>query len=77
MSRRFFSSRTVGIDTGQGFDQRGLAVVDVSGGACFDGKISKMSIEKLLIYAHRLNLDPEISLKFKPQRARAKRLKTA
>ena len=42
-----------------------------------NGKISKMSIEKLLIYAHRLNLDAEISLKFKPRWARRKRIKTA
>src|SRR5436190_24333583 len=31
------------------------------------GKISKMSIEKLLSYAHRLNLDAEITLKIKPR----------
>jgi len=42
-----------------------------------NGKISKMSIEKLLIYAHCLNLDAEISLKFKPLPVRPKKAKTA
>jgi predicted XRE-type DNA-binding protein len=42
-----------------------------------NGKISKMSIEKLLTYAHRLNLDAEISLKFRPRSARKKKNKTA
>src|SRR6476620_3501765 len=41
-----------------------------------NGKISKMSIEKLLIYAHRLNLGAEISLKFKPLPVRPKKVKT-
>ena len=29
--------QTVGVDTGEGFDQRGLAMVNVSGGADDDG----------------------------------------
>jgi predicted XRE-type DNA-binding protein len=38
-----------------------------------NGKISKMSIEKLLSYAHRLNLDTEIILKFRPRSVRSKK----
>jgi predicted XRE-type DNA-binding protein len=38
-----------------------------------NGKISKMSIEKLLAYAHRLNLNAEISLKFSQARSSPKR----
>ncbi|HEY1940356.1 MAG TPA: XRE family transcriptional regulator [Candidatus Angelobacter sp.] len=42
-----------------------------------NGKISKMSIEKLLAYAHRLNLNAEIVLKFKPSGIRSKKARTA
>ena len=42
-----------------------------------NGKISKVSIEKLLTYAHRLKLDAEISVKFKPRSLRAKKILTA
>jgi predicted XRE-type DNA-binding protein len=42
-----------------------------------NGKISKMSIEKLLNYAHRLNLNAEIILKFKPGSVRSKKTRTA
>lgn len=42
-----------------------------------NGKISTMSIEKLLAYAHRLHLDTEISLKFKPRSVRPKKARTA
>ena len=38
-----------------------------------NGKISRMSIEKLLAYAHRLNLNAEIVLKFKPGSVRSKK----
>lgn len=41
------------------------------------GKISRMSIEKLLSYAHRLNLDTEIILKFKPRPARPRKTSIA
>ena len=41
------------------------------------GKISKMSIEKLLSYAHRLNLDTEIILKFKPRAVRLRKTSIA
>lgn len=40
-----------------------------------NGKISKMSIEKLLSYAHRLNLNAEIILKFKPGPVRSKKVR--
>src|SRR5450432_705852 len=39
-----------------------------------NGKISKMSIEKLLVYAHRLNLNAEIILKIKPGSVRSKKV---
>ena len=42
-----------------------------------NGKISKMSIEKLLAYAHRLNLNAEIVLKFKPSSVRSKKVRMA
>jgi len=42
-----------------------------------NGKISKMSIEKLLTYAYRLNLDAAISLKFRPRSLRIKKMQTA
>ena len=38
-----------------------------------NGKISRMSIEKLLAYAHRLNLNAEIVLKFRPGSVRSKK----
>lgn len=38
-----------------------------------NGKISRMSIEKLLAYAHRLDLDAEISMKFKPRSVQPKK----
>jgi predicted XRE-type DNA-binding protein len=38
-----------------------------------NGKISKMSIEKLLSYAHRMDLDADITLKFRPRFVRSKR----
>jgi predicted XRE-type DNA-binding protein len=40
-----------------------------------NGKISRMSIEKLLAYAHRLDLYAEINLKFKPRPASPKKLR--
>ena len=40
-----------------------------------NGKISKMSIEKLLSYAHRLNLDADINLKFRPRSIRSKKVR--
>jgi predicted XRE-type DNA-binding protein len=42
-----------------------------------NGKISRMSIEKLLSYAHRLNLNAEIVLKFKPSSVRSKKVQIA
>ncbi|HXO39089.1 MAG TPA: XRE family transcriptional regulator [Candidatus Acidoferrum sp.] len=42
-----------------------------------NGKISKMSIEKLLAYAHRLNLNAEIILKIKPSSVRSKKVQIA
>jgi predicted XRE-type DNA-binding protein len=42
-----------------------------------NGKISKMSIEKLLGYAHRLNLNAEIILKFRPGSVRSKKVRLA
>ena len=42
-----------------------------------NGKISKMSIEKLLFYAHRLNLDADINLKFRPRSIRSKKIRVA
>ncbi|MBZ5530465.1 MAG: helix-turn-helix domain-containing protein [Acidobacteriia bacterium] len=42
-----------------------------------NGKISKMSIEKLLTYAHRLNLDAEITMKMRPRSARSKKVRVA
>ena len=42
-----------------------------------NGKISKMSIEKLLSYAHRLNLNAEIILKFKPSSVRLRKSRIA
>lgn len=41
------------------------------------GKISNMSIEKLLAYAHRLNLNAEIILKIKPGSVRSKKARVA
>jgi len=41
------------------------------------GKISTMSIEKLLAYAHRLNLDAEITMKVKPRSTRQKKISVA
>jgi predicted XRE-type DNA-binding protein len=38
-----------------------------------NGKISKMSIEKLLSYAQRMDLDAEIILKFRPRSVRSKK----
>ena len=38
-----------------------------------NGKISKMSIEKLLSYAHRMDLDADITLKFRPRSVRSKK----
>jgi predicted XRE-type DNA-binding protein len=42
-----------------------------------NGKISKMSIEKLLAYAHRLNLNADIILKIKPGSVRSKKFHIA
>ncbi|HKE32518.1 MAG TPA: helix-turn-helix transcriptional regulator [Candidatus Angelobacter sp.] len=42
-----------------------------------NGKISKMSIEKLLYYGQRLNLDAEISLKSKPRPVRPRKTRVA
>ena len=42
-----------------------------------NGKISTMSIEKLLNYAHRLNMDAQITMKMKPRSARGKRVRVA
>jgi len=42
-----------------------------------NGKISKMSIEKLLAYAHRLNLNADIILKIKPGSVRSKKVQIA
>jgi predicted XRE-type DNA-binding protein len=42
-----------------------------------NGKISKMSIEKLLAYAHRLNLNADIILKIKPGSVRSKKAQIA
>lgn len=42
-----------------------------------NGKISKMSIEKLLSYAHLLNLNADIILKIKPGSVRSKRVRIA
>jgi len=42
-----------------------------------NGKISKMSIEKLLSYAHRLDLSAEIILKFKQSSVRSKKSRIA
>jgi predicted XRE-type DNA-binding protein len=42
-----------------------------------NGKISKMSIEKLLAYAHRLNLNADIILKIKPGSVRSKKARIA
>jgi predicted XRE-type DNA-binding protein len=41
------------------------------------GKISTMSIEKLLNYAHRLNMDAQITMKMKPRSARTKKVRIA
>jgi predicted XRE-type DNA-binding protein len=38
-----------------------------------NGKISKMSIEKLLSYAQRMDLDADITLKFRPRSVRSKK----
>jgi predicted XRE-type DNA-binding protein len=38
-----------------------------------NGKISKMSIEKLLSYAQRMDLDADIILKFRPRSVRSKK----
>ena len=43
-----FFFEPVGIDAGQGFDQRGLAVIDVPGGADDDGFHGGNSIRKSL-----------------------------
>jgi predicted XRE-type DNA-binding protein len=42
-----------------------------------NGKISTMSIEKLLNYADRLNMDAQITMKMKPRAARAKKVRIA
>jgi predicted XRE-type DNA-binding protein len=42
-----------------------------------NGKISTMSIEKLLNYAHRLNMDAQITMKMKPRSARGKKVRIA
>lgn len=42
-----------------------------------NGKISKMSIEKLLAYAHRLNLQAEITMKRKPRPSGSKKSRVA
>jgi predicted XRE-type DNA-binding protein len=42
-----------------------------------NGKVSKMSIEKLLAYAQRLNLDADIILKIKPGSVRSKKIQIA
>ena len=42
-----------------------------------NGKISTMSIEKLLNYAHRLNMDAQITMKRKPRSARGKKVRIA
>jgi predicted XRE-type DNA-binding protein len=42
-----------------------------------NGKISKMSIEKLLSYAHKLNLETEITVKPRRRAGRAKRAQVA
>jgi len=42
-----------------------------------NGKISKMSIEKLLHYGQRLNLVAEISLKPKPRQVRLRKTRVA
>lgn len=42
-----------------------------------NGKISKMSIEKLLAYAQRLNLETEITVKARSRSVRPKRTRVA
>lgn len=42
-----------------------------------NGKISTMSIEKLLTYAHRLNMDAQVVMKMKPRPARGKKVRVA
>lgn len=42
-----------------------------------NGKISQMSIEKLLYYGDRLSLNAEINLKPKPRSARVRRARVA
>ncbi len=42
-----------------------------------NGKISTMSIEKLLNYAHRLSMDAQITMKMKPRSARGKKIRIA
>jgi predicted XRE-type DNA-binding protein len=42
-----------------------------------NGKISKMSIEKLLNYAHRLNMDAQVTMKIRPHSARGKKARVA
>ncbi len=42
-----------------------------------NGKVSTMSIEKLLNYAHRLNMDARITMRIKPRSARGKRVQVA
>lgn len=42
-----------------------------------NGKISTMSIEKLLNYAHRLNMDAQITMKMRPRSTRGKKARIA
>lgn len=42
-----------------------------------NGKISKMSIEKLLSYAQKLNLETEITIKPRSRAVRTKRIRVA
>lgn len=41
------------------------------------GKISRMSIEKLLNYAQRLDMDAQITMKMKPRSTRGKKVRIA
>jgi predicted XRE-type DNA-binding protein len=42
-----------------------------------NGKISKMSIEKLLYYGQRLNLDADITMRAKPRSSRLRKRRVA
>lgn len=42
-----------------------------------NGKISRMSIEKLLHYGERLNLHAEITMKARPRSSRARKIRVA